>query len=152
MIVKMEEIKFKELAAAVKILNDSKLLEKPIATVGTTKEAIVNDFIKAVQLIPDDEDGNWTGPVEVANYYTSILVVPPPEETKGKTKEEKAPKVPKVPGEKTENRPQMLVRKMAELGKSVSLEALYKDQELMEKFDGHKSWIKARFENLQGKK
>jgi len=109
MLVDVKEIKFKELAAAVKVLNDSGLLIKTIATVGVTKEVIVKAFVEGVQSIPDDQDGNWTGPEDVADYYSKI-VLPDPETEPGKKKEkepkaqkEKKEKVPKEKGEKSKS-------------------------------------------------
>jgi hypothetical protein len=67
------EIKFKELAVEMKRLNDSGLIAEKINAVGKTKEELVDLFVKAVQAIPDDENGNWTGPAETAEYYMSIL-------------------------------------------------------------------------------
>ena len=75
MLISMVEIKFKELAAAVKLVNDSGLLEKKIATVSSNKEKIVDDFVAAVISIHDDpETGEWKGPVEVAEYYNKIVM------------------------------------------------------------------------------
>jgi hypothetical protein len=155
MLISMEMIKFKQLSAAVKILNDSKLLPKPIMTVGQTKELIVKAFVDAVQSIPDDKDGNWTGPVEVATYYSEI-VVPEPVADEPKAKKEKgekkakAPKEPKVPG--AESRPKMLARKVAELGKKATAETLIADAELLARYDGHARWIENDFKKLQEKK
>jgi hypothetical protein len=105
MLVDVKEIKFKELAAAVKVLNDSGLLVKTIATVGVTKEAIVKAFVEGVQSVPDDQDGNWTGPEEVADYYSKIVIPDPGIETgkKEKVPKEKKEKVPKQKGEKSKS-------------------------------------------------
>lgn len=102
MLVDANEIKFKELAAAVKALNDSGLLAKSILTVGVNKEAIIKAFVEGVQSIPDDKAGNWTGPEEVADYYSKIVVPDP-----GKEKDAKAPKEKKekAPKEKKEKKP-----------------------------------------------
>ena len=72
-LIEMKKIKFKELAEEIKRLNDSGFLKKEIKTVGKTKEVLVDLFVEAVQSIPDDVDGNWTGPEETAEYYMSLL-------------------------------------------------------------------------------
>ena len=72
-LIEMKKIKFKELAEEIKRLNDSGLLKKEIKTVGKTKEVLVDLFVEAVQSIPDDVDGDWTGPEETAEYYMSLL-------------------------------------------------------------------------------
>jgi hypothetical protein len=95
MIIDMTKVKFKELSAAVKLLNDSNLLAAKIPTVGATKEATVKAFTEAVQNIQDDDDGNWLGPVEVANYYNSIVTpVTEPEKTEEKPSTKATEKAP----------------------------------------------------------
>ena len=84
--IEMEKIKFKELALAVKQLNECDLLKSKINTVGKSKEEIVNLFIDGVQSIPDDAEGNWNGPEAAALYYQSIVV---PEEVADNPKKEK---------------------------------------------------------------
>ena len=102
-IAKMEEIKFKELAGVIKILNDSGKLDNKIPTVSKTKEDLVASFVAAVQAIPDDAEGNWTGPDAAALYYQKITI---PEAVAEKAKKDKpAPKAkagkePKAPVEK----------------------------------------------------
>ena len=109
MLVDVKTIKFKELSAAVKMLNDSGLLKDPIKTVGVTKETIIKEFVAGVQSVPDDKEGNWTGPVEVANYYGSIVVPDPKvveaekKEKAPKEKKEKVAKEKKAPGEKSKS-------------------------------------------------
>ncbi|MDD5053497.1 MAG: hypothetical protein PHO27_12250 [Sulfuricurvum sp.] len=74
-LVDMKEIRFKDLAVEVKRLNDSGILADKIpGLVGKSKEEVVDLFVKAVQSIPDDENGNWTGPKETGTYYMSLLV------------------------------------------------------------------------------
>ena len=86
MLEKLENIKFKELSAAVKILNASDCLEKPIVVVGNNKESIVNEFVNAVQNIPDKEGTDeWSGPDEVAIYYNKIVL---DDEEEGSNEEE----------------------------------------------------------------
>ena len=46
----------------------------------------------------------------------------------------------------------MLKRKMLEHSDDVKLEDLYKDAELMAKFENHKSWIKINFEKMIAEK
>lgn len=167
MLVSMELIKFKELAAAVKTLNDSGLVEKQIMTVGQTKESIVKSFVSAVQAIPDDAEGNWTGPVEVAEYYEKIVVKEPQstdkkdkttKEKKEKPTKEKKEKVVKEKKEKEgiESRPKMLARKVGEIGSNMAteklLEKLLADDELITRYDGHKKWIENDFKKLCDKK
>jgi len=119
------DVKFKELAAAVKLLNDSGLLEKPILTVGVSKEVIINEFLKGVLAVPDDKEGNWTGPKEVAEYYEKIVLPDPKvvEEEKKmadkKEKKEKAPKVPKEKKEKKEKAPKEKVKSSVEVMKDL---------------------------------
>lgn len=72
-LIEMGDIKFKELASEIKRLNDSGLVEQKINAVGKTKEELVDLFVKAVQAIPDDADGNWAGPEETAKYYMTLL-------------------------------------------------------------------------------
>jgi hypothetical protein len=98
MLVDIKEIKFKELAAAVAVLNESGLLKELIKTVGVTKEAIVKSFVAGVQSISDDKDGNWTGPQEAADYYGKIVI---PDKTKEEEKSSKK-KGSKAPKEKKE--------------------------------------------------
>lgn len=103
MLVKMEEIKFKELAAAVKLLNDSGCLKDDgkVVTVGQTKDKIVADFVKAVQSVSDDAEGNWKGPEAVADYYNKIVQPEPEPEPKAKAKAaEKAKTSAKEPDKK----------------------------------------------------
>ncbi|MBU0778311.1 hypothetical protein KKH23_10090 [Patescibacteria group bacterium] len=101
MLIEIKQIKFKELAAAVKVLNDSGFLKEAIPTVGQSKEAIVRAFVRSVQAIPDDADGNWTGPAEVADYYEKIVILPPPAVV-AEEKKEKNEKAKKEPKEKKE--------------------------------------------------
>lgn len=83
-LIPIDQIKFKELAAAIKVLNESGLVEKKIPTVGVSRDELVKQFVNAVQAIPDDPDtGDWTGPAEVGNYYMSLLA---PAATKEKEK------------------------------------------------------------------
>jgi len=72
-LIEMGDIKFKELASEIKRLNDSGLVEQKINAVGKTKEELVDLFVKGVQAIPDDSEGNWTGPDEIAKYYMTLL-------------------------------------------------------------------------------
>jgi len=100
--IELARINFKELAAAIKVLNDSGELKEKINTVGTAKDKLVAAFIDGVQSIPDDKNGDWTGPEAAAAYYQKIVVpeeeaeVPPKEAKAGK-----APKAPKAPKAKT---------------------------------------------------
>ena len=95
------KIKFKELSEHVELLNETGLLEKPVPLVGVTKDAIVKLFIAAVQSVPDDKEGNWTGPVKVANYYTKIIVIP---DSAKKPDEEKEPEEEAEKGEPTKEK------------------------------------------------
>ena len=158
MLVVMESIKFKELAAAVKLLNDSGLVEKPILTIGQTKEMIVKTFVAAVQAIPDDENGDWTGPAEVAEYYEKIVAKEPDPKKKGgdKMTKEKAPKekkekVKKEKVEGQESRPKMLARIATAMGAKVTIEKLLVNEELLARYDGHKKWIENDFKKLNEK-
>jgi hypothetical protein len=72
-LIEMGEIKFKELAANIKVLNDSGMISEKINAIGKTKGELVDLFVDRVQGIPDDENGNWTGPEEVAAYYMTLL-------------------------------------------------------------------------------
>lgn len=103
--IAMENIKFKELAAQIKVLNDSKLLEKPIATVGASKEILVAAFMAAVLAIPDDAKGDWTGPNSVAEYYQKITIADVPATATKPGKPAKAPKAEKAPKEPKEPKP-----------------------------------------------
>jgi hypothetical protein len=77
--VDMGQIKFKELAVAIKVLNDSGLLAEKIPTVGKSKDKLVDAFILGVQGIPDDpKTGDWTGPVDAAKYYQEIVITDSP--------------------------------------------------------------------------
>ena len=100
--IEIEKIKFKELATAIKVLNESGLLEEKIATVGKSKDELVKLFIGAVQAVPDDAEGNWTGPAAVAEYYQSIVVTDAVEAPEEKQKKEKAPKEKKEKAPKEE--------------------------------------------------
>lgn len=103
-LVSMDQIKFKELATAIKALNTSAPVEngiiQKIATVGKSKEELVRMFLDAVQTIPDDpETGEWAGPDAAGDYYNKIMVEQPdePAPTTGaekpvKEKKEKEPK------------------------------------------------------------
>ena len=102
--IEVEKIKFKELAKAIKELNDSGKLENKIITVGKSKDDLIKSFLENVQAIPDDDEGNWTGPEAAAVYYQAITIAEevaekPPKAEKAK-KEPKAPKEPKVKKEK----------------------------------------------------
>jgi len=120
----------------VKVLNDSKLLTKQIATVGQTKDAIVNAFVAGVQSIPDDQDGNWTGPAEVADYYGRIVVPDPPasappaakaKATKpASAKPAPAPKPAKAPAEKKKGRIDVAADVLADLQGKKSIPDLVK--------------------------
>lgn len=103
MIIEMSKIKFKELSEHVKLLNETGLLEKQVPLVGKTKEDIVKLFVAAVQSVPDDDDGNWTGPVKVADYYSKI-VVPKASPTAEEAEEEAEPESEEEP-EETEAKP-----------------------------------------------
>lgn len=99
--IKLEEIKYKEISAHCRALNESGLLETPILLVGRTKDQIAEDFVAAVQAVPDDaETGMWKGPDEVADYYNRITEDEAPEKAEKKKKEpkEKAPAQPKKHG------------------------------------------------------
>jgi hypothetical protein len=110
-LIEMGEIKFKELSANIKILNDSGFIDdKKINAVGKTKEELVDLFVKAVQGIPDDKNGDWPGPEAVALYYMSLLA-PDDKKEKGekankkkkavetdKKEKEKVVQVPKAKG------------------------------------------------------
>jgi hypothetical protein len=76
--IELEKIKFKELAAAIKAINDSGVIENKIMTIGKTKEDLVKTFIDTIQSIPDGEDGSWTGPEAAGEYYNKIVSVDPP--------------------------------------------------------------------------
>ena len=93
--IEIGKIQFKELAAAVKDLNACELLTPKIVTVGKSKQEIVDDFIKGVLSIPDDDQGNWKGPESVAVYYQKITVAEVVEKTPEKSKATKEPKAPK---------------------------------------------------------
>lgn len=73
--IDLKEIKFKELSAAVKALNESGCLEEKILTVGVSKEALVEKFLAAVEGIPDNNKDEWTGPKEAGEYYNKIVVI-----------------------------------------------------------------------------
>ena len=106
-LVSMEQIKFKELSAAVKVLNESGCLKTAILTVGKTKEDIVNAFVKGVQETPDDENGNWTGPEATAAYYNTIMLPDEPEkkpEAKEKKKKGEEPEKKKSEAPAKKNR------------------------------------------------
>lgn len=72
--IDLKEIKFKELSAAVKALNESGCLEEKILTVGVSKEALVEKFLAAIEGIPDNDKGEWTGPEVAGNYYNKIVI------------------------------------------------------------------------------
>lgn len=109
-IIKIEDIKFKELSAAIKAINDSGKLPDKIVAVGKSKEDLVNLFIGAVQAIPDAEDGTWTGPDAAAEYYQKITVpdeapaAPAAGTKKGGAAKTKTPSAPKEPKEKKKGR------------------------------------------------
>jgi hypothetical protein len=119
--IEQEKIKFKELAKAIKALNDSDLLETKIATVGKAKEELVKLFIAGVQAVPDDADGNWTGPDEVAAYYMEITVAEEVAEQPVDVKTKKAPKAEKekAPKAAKEKAPKVAKEKAAKPGKAV---------------------------------
>lgn len=108
--IELAKINFKELAAAIKVLNDSGELKEKINTVGTAKDKLVAAFIDGVQSIPDDKNGDWTGPEAAAVYYQKIVIpeeeaeVPPKakaekaKDPKAKAPKAKAPKADKGPG------------------------------------------------------
>lgn len=129
------DVKFKELAAAVKLLNDSGLLEKPILTVGVSKEVIIEEFLKGVLSVPDDADGNWTGPKEVAEYYEKIVLPDPKvvEEEKKMAKKEKAPKEPKEKKEKVPKAPKEKTKSSTEIMKDL-LKQKASDEEILKVF------------------
>lgn len=72
--IDLKEIKFKELSAAVKALNESGCLEEKILTAGVSKEALVEKFLAAVEGIPDNDKGEWTGPEAAGDYYNRIVI------------------------------------------------------------------------------
>ena len=78
--IDLKEIKFKELSAAVVALNNSECFKgkEKIATVGVSKIALVEAFLAAVENVPDNEKGEWTGPQVAGNYYNKIVVVEDP--------------------------------------------------------------------------
>ena len=75
--IDLKEIKFKELSAAVTALNKSECFKdkEKIQIVGISKIELVESFLKAVESVPDDEKGEWTGPKEAGDYYNKIVVV-----------------------------------------------------------------------------
>ena len=75
--IDLKEIKFKELSAAVVALNNSECFKgkEKIATVGVSKIALVEAFLAAVENVPDNEKGEWTGPEAAGDYYNKIVVV-----------------------------------------------------------------------------
>ena len=78
--IDLKEIKFKELSAAVVALNNSECFKgkEKIATVGVSKIALVEAFLAAVENVPDNEKGEWTGPQVAGDYYNKIVVVEDP--------------------------------------------------------------------------
>lgn len=97
--IEIEKIKFKELAAAIKVLNDSGKMDPKIPTVAKSKDELVQLFVDGVQAIPDDANGDWTGPAPAAVYYQKITIA---EEVSVPPKAEKAIKEPKALKEKKE--------------------------------------------------
>lgn len=93
--IELAKINFKELAAAIKELNDSGKLKERINTVGTSKDKLVKAFIDGVQSIPDDKEGDWMGPEPVAAYYQKITLAE--EEALPDPKKEKAVKADEAP-------------------------------------------------------
>lgn len=74
--IDLKEIKFKELSAAVVALNNSECFKgkEKIATVGVSKIALVEAFLAAVENVPDNEKGEWTGPEAAGDYYNKIVI------------------------------------------------------------------------------
>jgi hypothetical protein len=70
--LKTGEIKLKQLAAAVKILNDSGLTKEKIKIIGQEKETIVKAFVEAVKAIPGGADGKHC-PEAVSQFYNLIM-------------------------------------------------------------------------------
>jgi translation initiation factor 1 (eIF-1/SUI1) len=90
--LKMEEIKMKELAAALKILNDSGLIEKPLKMIGQSKIKLVSAFVAAVKAIPGGGSGK-NCPEKVSDYYNLIMKDEKPETKKPvKIKKESNPR------------------------------------------------------------
>lgn len=100
--VNLDKVNFKELSEKINLLNESGLLAKKMGKIGKTKEQLVEEFVAAVNGIPDDkETGEWTGPLEVAEYYNTITETVQEEKPKPE-KVEKPPKEKKAPKEKKE--------------------------------------------------
>jgi len=89
--LKMEEIKMKELAAAAKTLNDSGLIADKITIIGQTKENLVSAFVAACKAIPEGVNGKHC-PKKVINFYNRLMTSDKKPETK---KTEKPVKIKK---------------------------------------------------------
>lgn len=115
------DVKFKDLRVAVVALNESKLMASGIKLVGISKNEILDQFMKAVEGIPDGKDGKFPGPKAALDFYNKVLdlqeaakkgVVPPAPpaaapktkaggaaEPKAKEKKEKGDAKPKAPSQ-----------------------------------------------------
>lgn len=94
------EVNFKELRAAVNDLNQSKLLKEAIKLVGVDKDKIYNDFMKAMDKVPDDPKTKQfptTAPIALAFFNKMVDL-----EEKGKDTETKDTKKANAKTEKAE--------------------------------------------------
>ena len=88
--LKMEEIKMKQLGQAAKVLNDSGLIKEKIKIIGQAKEIVVKAFVEAVKAIPVEKR-----PKAVTEFYN--LIMPQPIKVEKPAKKEPEPvKVEKV--------------------------------------------------------
>jgi hypothetical protein len=70
---KVVEIQFKDLRVAVAALNESGLIAGKIKLVGSPKETILQQFMKAMTEVPDDAEGKFPGPKAALDFYNLIL-------------------------------------------------------------------------------
>lgn len=89
--MKTEEIKLKELAAAVKILNDSGLIKEKVKIIGQAKEIVVKAFVEAVKAIPVEKR-----PKAVTEFYNLIMPQPEKIDKPAKIEPVKIEKIKKV--------------------------------------------------------
>ena len=141
-------------AAKCDKLGENKDLLNTKIVLGEDHNANIETFLLACESVPEDIE-NYI-PNSVADVYNTIKDELEALELEKSTKVEPVvpkkvnSKPPKVAGEET--RPAMLKRKMLEHSDDVKLEDLYKDAELMAKFENHKSWIKINFEKMIAEK
>ncbi len=92
--MKMVEVNFKDLRAAVVDLNKSGLIKKQIVLVGVAKEKIYEDFMAAMDKIEDDpETKEFPKGAEIALAYFNKMVDTEKQEKKEVIKEEKSKSV-----------------------------------------------------------